>query len=281
MEMIRACIDGKSNSSAVVDAAIWAAQQLQAPLSFLHVLERHPERPLPADFSGAIGLGAQDTLLAELSELDQRRAELDRELGQRLLASAVERAQAAGLAAAERLPRHGELAETAVELQTDTRLYVLGEHHHGQPGRKLHLDHRVERVVRSVQRPVLVITGEQFQAPQRIVVGFDGSATAQRAVERLAGSPLLAGLPVLLFSAGAAPAGTEAALQTLRDAGFAASAEQRQGEPEQVLPEVLAGCPDAWLVMGAYGHSRIRQFIVGSTTTTLLRLSPVPVLVLR
>ncbi|MBU2284983.1 MAG: universal stress protein, partial [Gammaproteobacteria bacterium] len=35
------------------------------------------------------------------------------------------------------------------------------------------------------------------------------------------------------------------------------------------------------LVMGAYGHSRIRQLIVGSTTTALLRTSPVPVLVLR
>ena len=35
------------------------------------------------------------------------------------------------------------------------------------------------------------------------------------------------------------------------------------------------------LVLGAYGHSRIRQLIVGSTTTALLRLCSVPVLVLR
>jgi nucleotide-binding universal stress UspA family protein len=35
------------------------------------------------------------------------------------------------------------------------------------------------------------------------------------------------------------------------------------------------------LAMGAYGHSRIRQLIVGSTTTTLLRTSAVPVLILR
>ena len=35
------------------------------------------------------------------------------------------------------------------------------------------------------------------------------------------------------------------------------------------------------MVMGAYGHSRIRHLVVGSTTTTLLRLSPCPVLVLR
>jgi nucleotide-binding universal stress UspA family protein len=33
--------------------------------------------------------------------------------------------------------------------------------------------------------------------------------------------------------------------------------------------------------MGAYGQSRIRHLVVGSTTTTLLRLSPCPVLVLR
>lgn len=33
--------------------------------------------------------------------------------------------------------------------------------------------------------------------------------------------------------------------------------------------------------MGAYGHSRIRHLIVGSTTTALLRLSAVPVLILR
>ena len=37
----------------------------------------------------------------------------------------------------------------------------------------------------------------------------------------------------------------------------------------------------ALLVMGAYGHSRLRHLVVGSTTTTLLRWSEVPVLILR
>ncbi|MCT7085102.1 universal stress protein, partial [Salmonella enterica] len=35
------------------------------------------------------------------------------------------------------------------------------------------------------------------------------------------------------------------------------------------------------LVMGAYGHSRIRQFLVGSTTRTMLRTATMPVLLLR
>ncbi|MEO6054349.1 MAG: universal stress protein, partial [Chthoniobacterales bacterium] len=35
------------------------------------------------------------------------------------------------------------------------------------------------------------------------------------------------------------------------------------------------------LVMGAYGHSRIRQLMVGSTTTAMVRTCQVPVLMFR
>ena len=35
------------------------------------------------------------------------------------------------------------------------------------------------------------------------------------------------------------------------------------------------------LVMGAYGHSRIRQFLVGSTTTSMIRSTTTPLLLLR
>ena len=283
MTIVRACIDGKSNTEAVIDAALWSAQGLNAPLSFLHVLERHPEHAEVADLSGAIGLGAQDSLLAELAEVDQRRAQLIQQAGRRLLSAAAEKAQAAGIASPDTLLRHGDLAETAVELQTETRLYVLGEHHHGTPGKKVHLDHHVERVIRGVQRPVLVMTGERFEPPLQAVVAFDGSATAKRAIERLSISPLLAGLALHLVSVGddASQAALAEAQRQLHNAGYQVLVERVPGEPEQVLPQLLATRPRTWLVMGAYGHSRIRQFIIGSTTTTLLRLSPAPVLVLR
>ena len=64
-------------------------------------------------------------------------------------------------------------------------------------------------------------------------------------------------------------------------AGFVMRVTVVSGEPETSLPSYLKKHMVGLLVMGAYGHSRIRQFIVGSTTTTLLRTSPVPVLVLR
>jgi nucleotide-binding universal stress UspA family protein len=33
--------------------------------------------------------------------------------------------------------------------------------------------------------------------------------------------------------------------------------------------------------MGAYGHSRLRQFLLGSTTTTMLQTATRPLVILR
>lgn len=285
MNKVYACIDGLANTTAVIDWAAWSALRLDAPLELLHVLERKPERPQVVDYSGAIGLGAQESLLDQLSELDEQRGKLAQEAGRQLLAVARERALAAGVSRQDGRLRHGELLDTVLEMESDARLFVLGEHYHAGQASKIHLDHHVERVIRSVKRPVLVATGAQFEAPKRFVIALDGSPTARKMVDTVARSPLLVGLPVLVAMAGA---DTEAARhqldearQVLVAAGFSAETELAPGEPEEVLPALVKAQGSALLVMGAYGHSRIRQLIVGSTTTTLLRLSEAPVLILR
>ncbi len=285
MNKVYACIDGQSNTSAAIDWAIWSARRLDVPLEFLHVLERHPERASVSDFSGAIGLGAQDSLLRELSELDEQRGKLAQEAGRRLLIAARERAAAAGVTRLDGRLRHGELVDTVLEMEPDARLFVLGEHYRAHKTSKLHLDHHVERVIRSVKRPVLVATGEGFAEPKRFVIAFDGSPTALKTIEIVARSPMLAGLPVLVAMAGVETSQVrrqlDTACQTLADAGFSADTAVLQGEPEQALPALVKAQGAGLLVMGAYGHSRVRQLIVGSTTTTLLRVSDIPVLILR
>lgn len=285
MNKVYACIDGQSNTTGVIDWAVWSAQRLDVPLEFLHVLERHPERAAVSDYSGAIGLSAQDSLLQQLSEADEQRGKLAQEAGRRLLVAARERAAAAGLTRLDGRLRHGELVDTVLEMEPDARLFVLGEHYHAARPSKIHLDHHVERVIRSVNRPVLVATGEGFAPPQRVVIAFDGSPTARKTVETVARSPMLVGLPVLVAMAGVdttlARRQLEEARMALAAAGFSAEIELAAGEPEDVLPALSKAQGAALLVMGAYGHSRIRQLIVGSTTTTLLRVSDVPVLILR
>ena len=285
MNKVYACIDGLATTTAVIDWTAWSARRLSVPLELLHVLERPPEMPHVGDYSGAIGLGAQEVLLQKLSDLDEQRGKLAQEAGRQMLQNAQERASAAGVAQVDGRMRHGELVDTLLELEPDARLFVLGEHYHASSPRKIHLDHHVERVIRAVKRPVLVATAEQFVAPERFVIAYDGSATARKTVEMVAASPLLRGLPALVAMAGSdTPAAQQAlqdARQLLQGAGFAVETTLLSGEPEQALPALLKTQGATLLVMGAYGHSRIRHLIVGSTTTTLLRLSEVPVLILR
>ncbi|MDY0105745.1 MAG: universal stress protein [Giesbergeria sp.] len=285
MNKVYACIDGLAATNAVIDWAAWSARRLSVPLDLLHVLHRPPEMPHVGDYSGALGLGAQEVLLQQLSALDEQRGKLAQEAGRQMLESARERASAAGVQQVDGRMRHGELVDTLLELEPDARLFVLGEHYHASSPRKIHLDHHVERVIRAARRPVLVATAEQFVAPERFVIAYDGSATARKTVEMVAASPLLRGLPAMLAMAGDDTATARQALhdarQVLLDAGFSAETTLLSGEPELALPALLTTQGAALLVMGAYGHSRIRHLIVGSTTTTLLRLSKVPVLILR
>jgi nucleotide-binding universal stress UspA family protein len=285
MNKVYACIDGSSNTHAVIDWAAWSALRLDVPLEFLHVLERHPERAEVTDFSGAIGVDAQESLLQDLSHADERRGKQAREAGRRLLAAARERAAGAGVTRLDARLRHGEFVETVQEMAADARLFVLGEHYHASGPRKLHLDHHVERVLRSVARPMLVATSDASAAPQRVVIAFDGSPSAKQAVEKVAASPLLVGLPVLLVTVGTdttlARRQLDEARQVLQKAGFTAETDLVPGEPQAVLPALVKAQGAALLVMGAFGHSRLRQLLLGSTTTTLLRMSDVPVLFLR
>jgi len=287
MNHVIACVDGAAYTPAVCDCAAWAAQRLAAPLTFLQVLDRHPERaPLSdsPDWSGNIGLGTQETLLQELGALDAQRSKLAQRQGRELLDSVMRRASALGVATVESRQRHGSLVETLLALEPESRLFVLGQHPHaGQAGR-LHLDHTVEQVIRAVQRPVLVASGG-CPAPTHAAIAFDGSPASHQIVEAVACSPLLTGLRCDVVMAGEDSASHREPLEWARArlavAGFQTQAAIVAGEPETSLPAYLAEHAIDLLVMGAYGHSRIRQLIVGSTTTTLLRTSPVPVLVLR
>ena len=285
MNQIYACIDGMPAAASVVDWASWAARRLQVPLHLLHVLDEPVAVPPVGDFSGALGFGTQEMLQQQLTALDEKRGAIAREAGRHVLENACTRATEQGVAEVAQGMPYGELVDVLLGLEDSSRLVVLGEHYRASTPRSVYLSPHVERVVRSLKRPVLVATTAPFVAPERFVVAFDGSQTARKTLDVVAASPLLQGLPALV--AMAAPDTPESRQQlreaqtVLQSAGFEVQTALLPGDPEQALPELLQAQGNAVLVMGAYGHSRIRQLILGSTTTALLRLSSVPVFVLR
>lgn len=281
MSKVVACIDGVGErAEAVCDTASWASLTLSAPLSLLHVLDKR-EYPTekPAPLSGAIGLGAREALLEQLASLDEQRGKIAREQGRLMLAAALERARSDGAFQPDSLQRHGDLVGTLQEMQQETRLLVLGKGAHGDP-----LGGHLEATIRALHRPIL-ITDQPLVAPRRFLLAYDGSQTARKALQMVADSPLLIGASCELLMVGPSTFDMQQELtqaeQTLVAAGFTVHAALRAGEADQVILAELSRSHADLLVMGAYGHSRIRQLLVGSTTTTLLRQSPVPLLLLR
>jgi len=280
MSNVVACIDGTEVSTAVSDIAAWASLRMEAPLVLLHVLEK-AERPAHSDLAGNIGLGSRESLLEELATLDEQRGKLALEQGRLMLDAARERAIADGVDDPVGRQRHGSLVETLAEIEDEIRLLVMGKH-----DEKLgsHIGSRLESVVRTMHRPILVTT-PTFKPPEKIMLAFDGSETTRKGVEMVAGSPLFRGLPCHVVMVGDDGEKNREHLQwarqTLEGAGFEAVTALLQGETERMLCDYRCDHDIDMVVMGAYGHSAIRRFLVGSTTTNMLRGASVPVLLLR
>jgi len=141
----------------------------------------------------------------------------------------------------------------------------------------------IERVVRASIKPVMIVS-RTFVQPDHVVFAYDASPAAKRALERLANSPLFARLPVTIVMA---EASGEAKVAALKDAEAAFAADHPvttvfdPGKAEKVIPRAVASANNPLLLMGAYGHSPIRNLIVGSTTTEMIRTVHVSVLLVR
>jgi nucleotide-binding universal stress UspA family protein len=281
---VLACIDDSCYAEAVCDFATWSAQRMQAPLSLIHVLDRDEAAGHPQNLSGRLSMDAQENLLHQLAELDAQRARLAMEHGKLMLNAALQRVNSKGAELVEVRQRHGELVDTLVELQPETRMLVMGKRgadHHSAHG---HLGSHLESTIRAVRKPIL-IAQQSFTPPKQVMVCYDGSATMQKGVRIVAASPLGRGIPHHLVMVGADIDATRAQLeegrQILVQAGFEVSARIIPGEADVAMTDYQTQENIDLVVMGAYGHSRIRQLILGSTTTSMIKKTRVSLLVLR
>lgn len=200
-----------------------------------------------------------------------------------------------------------------VALSAHADLLVLSQ---DDPAESLaHGDQRLpDYVIVNAPRPVLLVpnayapaAATPAQAPQRILVAWNGSRQAAAAVghalpllraadsvtvatfgedpaapQRAAGvgAGVVAGTGVGAHTGNADHADHADLLVYLRRHGIAAAFDARP-EPVDMGHALLAlahqhGCD--LIVMGCYGHARLRELCLGGVSRTLLRSSPVPLL---
>jgi len=283
-DKVLACVDQSHFADFVTDAAAWAARQMETPLELLHILDREAEGGIGKDHSGAIGVNAQQNLLSELAERDESRSKANRERGRELLNRLRERAITRGVEAPDVRQRYGDLEETLVGAEDQVRLFVLGRRGESAETTQRDLGRNVERMIRSLSRPILAVT-DQFSEPQRVLIAFDGGGMTRRGVEMVAKSPLFRGLPVHVLMSGKPRRDSQKQLDwarnALTEAGLDVTAALIPGDTERVIAQYVHEQGIDMLLMGAYGHSPLRSLLFGSKTTDLLRSAKVPTLLLR
>ena len=133
--------------------------------------------------------------------------------------------------------------------------------------------------------PVLAVNGDRpLDFPLgRVAVAWDGGESAANALR--ASLPLLASagkVTVLVVAAKPEACPATEVVRYLSRHGVAAELHPlvRAGTVEATLAEALTDQPADLLVMGAYGHSRLREFLFGGVTEHFLASAAAPALLL-
>ncbi|MCM5755659.1 universal stress protein [Klebsiella pneumoniae] len=172
------------------------------------------------------------------------------------------------------MQKHGTPDEILDEL-SDLRLMVLGRRGSQHP-----VGSHLESVIRLQKKPLLVVP-EDYSAPSRAMVAYDGCEESRRNLERLTMSSLLMGLECHLVMVNGKKEEQLTAQQILRGTGIENSTTLLTG---QSVGDALIYYAEEnavnLIVMVAYGHSRLRQFFIGSHTSEMLQKMQQPLLIL-
>ncbi len=142
-------------------------------------------------------------------------------------------------------------------------------------------DDILKKVLQRSPRPV-VTTPESFRNRGPILIAYDGSLQAARAVQAFQATGLGEGCDVHVlcvdptFTAAARDADRAAEFLRFHDCKVVAHPLASQDPPDQVILEQVRKLEPCLLVLGAFGTRGWREFLFGSVTASLLKKSPVP-----
>ncbi|SMH46057.1 universal stress protein [Azospirillum agricola] len=257
-----------------IEAAARLAERLDAHLTGL-VIRVQPqfrfsaEIPPPASVMAALERGATETAERAAAALDAVLARQGCATGQRLM-------DCPPAMIADRLALHARYAD----------LLVLG-----QPGGDEASDiddHDAELLLLSSGRPVLLIPhyGTFPTIGERVLVAWDARREAARAVaDAMPLIEMARSVQVLTVNPEAAgrhgeDPGADIARHLARHNASVDTLSLRSDEldPADLTLNQMADSGTDLLVMGAYGHSRLRELVLGGMTRAMLKRMTVPVL---
>lgn len=265
-------VDDTPGSTARIDVAIRLANAFGAHLIGLHVADIPTLRPaVLAEFPPQV--------LDMLSRARRDSADKARGLFEQRI-----RADGEGITSEWRAV-HGDTAELASLHIRYADLAIAGQVDPDDPSGDVDA---TERVVLGAGRPVLVVpyTGTFTALGRRIMVAWNASREATRAVndamplfERAESVRVVSVNPQRGTRGHGAMPGADISLHLARH-GVRAEAQTITADDVRVDDALLSHAFDVGadlIVMGAYGHSRLGEFVLGGATRHMLRQITIPV----
>jgi nucleotide-binding universal stress UspA family protein len=281
MKRILICVDGSNYMTTCCQYAAWLATLSGSSLEVVYVTDlRQFEVPFIADLGGSIGLQPYQAVMGQLQELENQKAEV-------VLDRSVEVLRGSGYEGeVTRSHRTGFLVDSLKELEENADLIVIGKRGENANFATEHLGSTMERVVRSATKPCFVAS-RSFQAIGKILFAYQDVSSCRSAVSFIKRQVWMKDLEIHLISV-SANREEESTLRALaavesefRDLAFDVKCQMLHGIPSQAIAEYAKRNAIDLLVMGAYGHSRIRHLMIGSATTEMLRDCRLPTLLFR
>ncbi len=264
--------DGSEYASMGVRYAVALAKRYDATLQGLHVVDiKLLEGPFLRDISASLGTAPYVNYQGNISMILEER-------GAAALEAFKKACEAAGVAC-EAAQVTGIVPRSIVEQGDLADLIVMGRG--GEHGEWLDglVGSTTATVVRRSARPVLV-TGVDTPGTRGCVVAYDGSTHARKALLAAATIGLDWKMPCNVLVVGDAKSEPliEEAKSYLAAHEVKATYTLRPGDPSEEIVAFAKESEADLLIMGAYGHTKVRELVVGSVTAYALNHAPCPLL---
>ena len=280
MKRVIACIDSSPCINALAEAAVWIAKQTQRELVLLQVLDYYPASYHLGEISGVIGFESNAMLLKELAELEQKQSELAQDYSNNLLKHISELIHEKHDLQPAHIQLKGDFLEQSFQELRSDDIVVIGRVGERSAERNKPMGSNVENFIRGAKCTVMTV-GASFKPPTRFIFAYEYSPTCVDLMKRIAQSDLLRLLQCHLLYVGDHPEILNEPLQYLQNSGLDVVTEYRYGDVAENILSYQQEHAIQLIVLGAFSHSKIHQFFLGSITTTIFRNSTVPLLVVK
>ena len=175
---------------------------------------------------------------------------------------------------------HGDVIETILESQGETAVLVIGiasqkEHKIGD---------NVKDIIRAIHKPILLVNSK-FVEPKKLLIAYNGSSQSKKLLNETSARPIFKGIKRDIVNVNDNKTISANLLNEAREIfakqNIEVSTSVLSGEAKDEILNYFEQNDCDILAMGAFGQSRIKEFIFGSFTNSILTKVNKPILSLK